>query len=78
MVGILWIVLTIAGYLHDFELNPLIYGLVSLLFVILLVAYISTTTIPTIEDYKSGNYKMKITTEIINGEIKSDTVYLKK
>ena len=33
---------------------------------------------PTIEDYKQGNYKIRVTTEEVDGVIKSDTIYLKK
>ena len=78
LIGVAWIVLTIFSYLHDFEPDPLIYGLVSVLFGVLLVTYLSETNIPTIEDYKSGNYKMRITTEMVNGKVISDTTYLKK
>lgn len=78
LIGIAWIAFTILSYLHDLEPDPLLYGLVSVLFGILLTIYLYKGTTPTIEDYKSGNYKMKITTEIINGEVKSDTLYLKK
>ena len=78
VVGLIWLVLTICSYIDEFKPDSLIYGLISVLFGILLVTYLSVENIPTIEDYKSGNYKMKITTEIINGEMKSDTLYLKK
>ena len=78
LLGIAWIVLTIFSYIDKLEPDPLIYGLISVLFGVLLVIYLSEINIPTIEDYKSGNYKMKITTEIIDGRVVSDTTYLKK
>ena len=78
LIGVAWIVLTIFSYLHDFKPDPLIYGLVSVLFGVLLVACLSEINIPTIEDYKSGNYKMKIITEMVDGKVISDTIYLKK
>ena len=78
LIGIAWIAFTILSYLHDLEPDPLIYGLVSVLFGVLLVTYLSEINIPTIEDYKSGNYKMRITTEMVNGKVISDTTYLKK
>ena len=77
-VGIAWIALTILSYLRNLEPDPLIYGLISVLFGVLLVTYLSEINIPTIEDYKSGNYKMKITTEMVDGKVISDTTYLKK
>ena len=78
LIWVAWIALTISGYLHDFKPDPLIYGLISILFGVLLVAYLSEITIPTIEDYKSGNYKMRITIEMVDGKVISDTTYLKK
>ena len=78
LIGVAWIVLTMFSYLHDFKPDPLIYGLISLLFGVLLVTYLSEINIPTNEDYKSGNYKMKITTEMVDGKVISDTTYLKK
>ena len=77
-VGLIWLGLTICSYIDELKPDPLIYGLVSVLFGVLLVTYLSEINIPTIEDYKSGNYKMKITTEIIDGRVVSDTTYLKK
>lgn len=78
LLGIAWIVLTIFSYIDELKPDSLIYGLISVLFGVLLVAYISEINIPTIEDYKSGNYKMRITTEMVNGKVISDTTYLKK
>ena len=40
------------------------------------IIYSSATL--TIEDYKQGNYKIRVTTEEVDGIIKSDTIYLKK
>lgn len=78
LIGVAWIVLTICSYIDELKPDPLIYGLISLLFGVLLVTYLSEINIPTIEDYKSGNYKMKITTEMVDGKVISDTTYLKK
>lgn len=78
LLGIAWIVLTIFSYIDELKPDSLIYGLISVLFGVLLVAYISEINIPTIEDYKSGNYKMKIITEMVDGKVISDTTYLKK
>ena len=78
VVGVGWVIFTIFNYIDKLEIDPLIYGIISVLFGILLILYMMDTTIPTIEDYKSGNYKMKITTEIIDGKVISDTTYLKK
>lgn len=77
-VGLVWAGLSLFSYIRNFEPDPLIYGLISVLFGVVLTGYIYNVTIPTIEDYRSGNYKTKITTEIIDGEVKSDTIYLKK
>lgn len=45
---------------------------------IIIGSLICNLTTPTIEDYKLGNYKIKVTTEEVDGVIKSDTIYLKK
>ena len=78
LVGLTWVGLSIFSYTDKLKPDSLIYGVVSILFGVLLVTYLSEINIPTIEDYKSGNYKMKITTEIIDGKVISDTTYLKK
>ena len=78
LVGLVWAGLSLFSYIRNFKPDPLIYGLISVLFGVLLVTYLSEINIPTIEDYKSGNYKMKITTEMVDGKVISDTTYLKK
>ena len=78
VVGLIWLGFSIFSYIDKFKPDPLIYGLISVLFGVLLVTYLSEINIPTIEDYKSGNYKMRITTEMVNGKVISDTTYLKK
>lgn len=78
LVGLTWVGLSIFSYIDKLKPDPLIYGLISVLFGVLLVTYLSEINIPTIEDYKSGNYKMRITTEMVDGKVISDTTYLKK
>ena len=78
LLSVGWIALTVCCYIEKWKPDPLMYGAISLLTGIALVLFIYETTVLSVEDYRSGNYKMEITTEIVDGEVKSDTTYLKK